>query len=224
MERAFDIVFSLIVLTLALPALVLVPLGILISDPGPVFYRAARVGRGGQVFDMLKFRSMRVSSRGPLITAAHDRRVFAFGKVIRALKLDEIPQLFNVLRGDMAIIGPRPEDPSIVAAHYTDWMHETLQVTPGLTSFGSVFYYARGEALIDEADPEGTYVRRLLPLKLAVDRAHLGQRTLLNDFRVIALTARAVLSKVLGRPMRLAQIDFATAGQWASFAQVSDLD
>lgn len=223
MSRAFDIVFSLVALACALPALVLVPLGILISDPGPVFYRADRVGKDARVFQMLKFRSMRVSDHGSVITSANDRRVFTFGKIIRTLKLDEIPQLFNVLRGDMAIVGPRPEDPSIVAQHYTDWMRETLHVAPGLTSLGSVFYYARGEALIDEADPEATYVHRLLPLKLAVDRAHMGQRSVGNDLRVIALTGKAVVAKALGRPIGLAGIDFAAASRWASFAQISDL-
>lgn len=216
MKRAFDIGFAALVLVLTLPLWLIVIVGIRIASPGPVFYRATRAGRHGTRFAMLKFRSMHEGRTGAAITAHRDPRVFGFGALIRRLKLDELPQLLNVLRGEMSIVGPRPEDPAIVAAHYSDWMMETLRVRPGMTGPGSVFYYSGGEALVDPDDPEGSYAARLLPPKLAIERAYMDRATLASDLIEIARTAAAVIGVVLGRPVAPDPRDLARAAEWVA--------
>lgn len=215
MRRAFDIVTAAAVLLLTAPLLAIAAVGIRLSSAGPVLYRARRVGRDGVIFQMLKFRSMHIGQEGATITADRDPRVFAFGRIIRAIKLDEVPQMVNVLRGDMAIVGPRPEDPSIVTRAYRDWMRETLAVRPGVTGPGSIFYYGWGEALIDPADPEGSYIARLLPAKLALERAYMDRATLRSDVSTALRTALAILGVVTGRPVPPDPRDMAAAATWA---------
>ena len=214
MRRLFDVALAGSVLVLASPLLAAGMAGVKLSSPGPVFHRAERIGRGGRTFRMLKLRSMHLGA-GAAITAGRDPRVFPFGRLIRALKIDELPQMWNVLRGDMAIVGPRPEDPGVVARHYTGWMRETLAVRPGLTGPGSIHYYGWGEDLVDPADPEGSYAAHLLPPKLALERAYMERATLLSDISITALTALAILGRVLGRPVPPPAIDVERARTWA---------
>lgn len=215
MRRGFDIAAASVVLLLTAPILVMVALGIRLSSRGPVFHHARRAGRDGVIFQMLKFRSMHVGQEGAAITAGRDPRVFAFGRFIRVTKLDEVPQMLNVLRGDMAIVGPRPEDPSIVKRAYRNWMRETLAVRPGVTGPGSIFYYGWGEALIDPADPEGTYIARLLPAKLALERAYMDRATLRSDVTTALRTLLAILGVAVGRPVPPDPRDVAAAAAWA---------
>lgn len=214
MKRAFDIVFSGAVLVLTSPILAICALGVALSSRGPILYAAQRVGQNGHIFAMYKFRTMRLHAGGAVITGARDPRIFRFGGLLRKLKLDELPQFFNVIRGDMAIVGPRPEDPKIVDEHYTDWMRETLAVRPGITSPGAVFYYACGEQLVDDDAPETSYVARLLPAKLAVERGYLERATFLSDLAVIIRTVFAVLGEMSGRPMRPDPSDIDAATRW----------
>lgn len=214
MKRSLDVIMSLLILLLTAPLFLLVALAVRIFSPGPVFYRAIRVGLGGALFEMLKFRTMHVSDGGPVITARHDTRIFPIGSLLRRLKLDELPQFINVLRGEMAIVGPRPEDPKIVDQAYTPWMMETLTVRPGVTSPGAVFYYACGEALIDPADPETSYVQRLLPAKLAIERGYMERATTLSDVVCIFHTAAAIVGEALGRPVYPLAADFRAALKW----------
>ena len=216
MKRAFDIAVALLVLILVTPVLAATAVGIRLASPGPVLYRARRVGKGGRPFEMLKFRSMHVAHGGAVITAHKDTRIFAVGRLIRKFKIDELPQLVNVIRGEMSIVGPRPEDPKIVAEAYTDWMMETLEVAPGVTSPGAVFYYSLGEQLIDPADPEGSYVKRLLTPKLAVERAYLERANLASDLATIARTALAILCQPFGWPVLPAAVDRRAAERWCS--------
>src|SRR5437870_10188405 len=140
-KRLFDIVFSLLGLGILWPVLLISAAGMGLTSRGPILYRARRVGRNGEEFTMHKFRTMHHGDggRSRAVTAARDPRVFAFGSVLRRLKLDELPQLFDVLRGKMSFVGPRPEDPRIVREHYTTWHLETLRVRPGLASPGSIY-------------------------------------------------------------------------------------
>lgn len=200
MRRALDILIATAVLLVASPLLALGAAGVALSDPGPILYRAPRVGRGGAPFAMFKFRTMRVHDRGAAITAPGDSRIFPFGAFLRRTKIDELPQFWNVIRGEMAIVGPRPEDPRIVDAHYTAWMLETLRVRPGITSPAALWTYTHGDALLDPADPEGSYAARQLPVKLAIDRAYLDRRSLGYDLRVILRTAVTILRLAAGRP------------------------
>jgi lipopolysaccharide/colanic/teichoic acid biosynthesis glycosyltransferase len=125
--------------------------------------------------------------------------VFPFGALLRATKIDELPQLFNVIRGDMALVGPRPEDPEIVRRHYRADDLETLQVLPGLTSPGSLYYYTHCEGVLRDEDATQFYTERVLPLKLAIDRVYIRNATRLYDLRVILRTIGIVVARVLGR-------------------------
>jgi lipopolysaccharide/colanic/teichoic acid biosynthesis glycosyltransferase len=136
---------------------------------------------------------------GSAITAHGDPRVFPFGAWLRRLKLDELPQLFNVLRGEMAVVGPRPEDPKFVADCYTPRMRETLKVTPGLASPGSLYSTTHGEAWLSAEQPERDYVEKLLPLKLALDLVYVRRASLAYDLAVLGRTARVLAARALGQ-------------------------
>jgi lipopolysaccharide/colanic/teichoic acid biosynthesis glycosyltransferase len=199
-RRLLDLCLSSAALTVLSPLLVLVAVGVLASDGAPVLYRACRVGWDGSTFSMLKYRSMRLgaTTTQKKITGACDPRVFPFGRLMRLLKLDELPQLVNIVKGDMAVVGPRPEDPSIVERWYTEMDRETLQVRPGLTSPGSIWFYTQGERLIGDEDPEGDYVRMLMPTKLALDVVYVRDRSLGYDLRIVMRTAAAIVRIALG--------------------------
>lgn len=214
MRRIVDIAISSVALLLVSPLLVAVALAIKLSSPGPVLYRARRVGRGRQTFDMLKFRSMTRKSGGPIITAHDDPRVFPVGRFIRRTKLDELPQFINVLRGEMAIVGPRPEDPAIVRDFYTGWMLETLDVRPGMTSPGAIFYYSHIEHTLSGPETERDYVERVLVPKLAIERGYMEKATVASDMCVMVRTFGILIRKALGRPLPISQKDIDAARVW----------
>ena len=192
-KRGFDILFALVFLVLTLPALLVGMTAVRLSSPGPVFYVAKRAGRDNVPFDMLKLRTMHVGSAAvSAITGPNDTRIFTAGRILRATKIDELPQFINILRGDLSVVGPRPEDPRLVDRFYTPWMMETLAVRPGVTSPGAIFGYLEGDRLLNADDPEASYAACLLPIKLAVERVYLDRRTFLSDLSVIAKTALAI--------------------------------
>jgi lipopolysaccharide/colanic/teichoic acid biosynthesis glycosyltransferase len=214
---------ALVGLVVVLPVLLVAALGIFLSSPGPVLYRARRIGRDrrsrpeggrpahlpekrqgpsrGHEFTLYKLRTMRAeaSGNGSPITARRDSRVFRFGKWLRTLKVDELPQLVNVVRGDMAIVGPRPEDPDIARNHYSAADKETLRVPPGLTSPGSLYYYTHCEPRLTGENASETYVEEVLPLKLALDRVYLRKATLLYDAQIMGRTIAVIVARVMGR-------------------------
>jgi len=201
-KRLFDVVCASIALVLTAPLLGLAAIGIKLTDPGPVFYRARRMGYLGREFTMYKLRTMRHAPEtdgGPLITAVRDDRVYPFGRLLRRTKIDELPQLFNVLRGDMAIVGPRPEDPAIVRQHYSSTDLETLGVRPGLASPGSLYQFTAGDRLLTGADPEARYVAALLKTKLALDRVYIRHASLRRDFAIIGRTLMAIGAVATGK-------------------------
>ena len=212
MKRLFDIVSSLIGLVLLAPVIAMGILGILLSSKGPIFYVANRTGRHNKNFKMYKLRTMDVDRQGDVITSHNDPRVFKFGKLLRRFKVDELPQLYNILKGDMSVVGPRPEDPTIVASSYSEWMMETLTTRPGLTSVGSLFYYSCGEIRIDNYSPEKSYVENILPAKIALDRAYLTRANLVSDIAVIAQT----LMIVVGFEHKPDERDIGSANSWVS--------
>jgi len=214
-KRLFDILLSGIAIILSAPLWLIAAIGIASSSPGPIFYYATRIGRGGAPFRMAKFRTMTVGTASQSeITAPRDIRVFPFGRVIRLLKIDELPQLINIVRGEMSIVGPRPESDIIVSKHYTDWMRQTLRVAPGLTSVGALFGYSYGNELIDPARPEESYVERMLPAKLALERAYLDRATLSADIAYIIRTAVAIFLVPLGLKIDPAKADQRHALRW----------
>jgi lipopolysaccharide/colanic/teichoic acid biosynthesis glycosyltransferase len=200
-KRLLDVVLSTAALIVLGPIIMLAAVGIWLWDRGPVFYRARLTGREGRPFTMYKLRTMRVDHGQfkSVITAADDPRVFPYGAWLRRAKVDELPQLLNVLRGDMSIVGPRPEHPTIVDRHYRPEHRELLRVRPGLTSPGTLYDYAHGDAIIGSADPERSYVERLLPLRLALDQVYVRRASLGYDVALVARTLGLIAATVWGR-------------------------
>jgi lipopolysaccharide/colanic/teichoic acid biosynthesis glycosyltransferase len=198
--RLADRVLAAGALVVLSPVMLVAALGIKLSSRGPVFYRAVRVGRDRRVFAMYKFRTMRVrATRDSPITGRGDPRVFAFGVALRRLKIDELPQLWNIVRGEMAIIGPRPEDPAFVDECYRPVDLETLRAFPGLASPGSIYNYTHGEAMLDGASPSDEYAQRLLPIKLALDVVYVRHASRTYDLRIIGRTLWVIACRTFGR-------------------------
>lgn len=192
LKRTFDLLASALGLIILSPLFALIALLIRLTSPGPVFYRARRVGQGGREFTLYKFRSMVADAdrRGPGITAAGDPRVTSIGRVLRRTKLDELPQLWNVLRGDMSLVGPRPEDPRYVAL-YTPEQRRVLDVRPGITSLASI-EYRNEEAVLHGPDWEQRYIHEVMPAKLAIDLRYVQRATLFTDLLIILRTLLAL--------------------------------
>lgn len=190
--RFIDLLASGLGIVLLSPLFLVIAAGIKLGTPGPVFYRATRAGRDGVPFRLYKFRSMVMGAdkSGPGITAAGDRRITPVGQFLRKTKLDELPQLLNVLKGDMSLVGPRPEDPRYVAL-YTAEQRRVLAVRPGITSAASLAY-RHEEQLLKGENWEMIYCTQVLPDKLAIDLAYLAQRTLASDLKLIFQTVAAV--------------------------------
>lgn len=199
-RRLLDLLLAALALIVFSPVLLVAGLGIRLSSPGPILYRAQRVGRHRTHFTMYKLRTMHVRT-GPesAITARHDPRVFRFGGWLRRAKVDELPQLINVLRGEMAIVGPRPEAPSIVDQHYSALELETLAVRPGLASPGSIYNFTHGETVLETDDPERHYVERLLRLKLALDVVYVRRASARYDAAIMARTVWVIVAALLGK-------------------------
>jgi len=191
-KRAFDFLAALFGLVLISPILLFITLAIRLTTGGPIFYRAYRVGREGKLFRLYKFRTMIIGAdkSGPGITQSEDQRITATGKWLRKYKLDELPQLFNVLKGEMSLVGPRPEDPRYVC-HYTPEQRKILQVRPGITSMASLEY--RDEAsLLTLPDWERVYVQDLMPDKLRMELDYLHRQTFFSDLKVLFRTVMVV--------------------------------
>ena len=227
MKRVIDCLLAGTLFILTLPLMLFAIVGIKLCSTGPVMYYALRVGMDGKTFKMLKFRSMHETSaenKGAVITSKDDKRVFIFGWLLRKTKVDELPQLLNVLIGNMSIVGPRPEDPRMVELYYTDWMKVTLSVRPGITSPGAIFYYATSDNLIDVNDPEGSYATLVLPAKMAVERAYLDRANWLSDLVCILHTGLAIFGKIVNYPVLPLAGDLSSASKWvnsSAFCNVS---
>jgi lipopolysaccharide/colanic/teichoic acid biosynthesis glycosyltransferase len=200
-KRLLDVTLAAVGLLVAAPLLAAAALGISLSSPGPALYRARRAGRGGTPFIMYKLRTMHVDhgAHRSAITGPADPRVFPFGAWLRHTKVDELPQLVNVLRGEMSIIGPRPEDPQFVAAHYAPMHYETLAVRPGLASPGSLYSTTHGEIRLRPDQAERDYVERLLPVKLALDVVYVRRASAGYDVALIARTVSVLAGRLAGR-------------------------
>jgi len=200
-KRLADCLISIIILLILSPLFLIAVVGIKLSSAGPVLYRAKRVGLNGCIFIMYKFRTMdsnetQLSSR---ITAKRDPRIYPFGLWLRRFKIDELPQLFNILKGEMSFVGPRPEDPDIVQQHYHSYYFETLRVLPGLASPGSIYNYTHGEKLIDVENTEDFYITQLLPTKLALDAVYVREASFLYDLKIVARTIWTIFCIMIGK-------------------------
>ena len=216
-KRLFDMAAAIIGLLLLSPVFLLAFVGIKATSSGPAIYRARRMGQHGVVFVMHKFRTMHVANQpASVITGVADKRVFGFGRLLRATKIDELPQLYDVLTGTMSIVGPRPEDPKIVEQHYNQLARETLNVASGLASPGSIYNYTHGHLYLRDADPEGSYVRQLLPMKLALELVYLRRQSFTGDLLVIARTAITIVRIALGQRLFAEPPEMAEARQLES--------
>jgi lipopolysaccharide/colanic/teichoic acid biosynthesis glycosyltransferase len=194
MKRLFDVVVSATGLTLLAVPFAVIAIIIKVSSPGTVFYRQKRMGRGGRPFWLYKFRSMRATEGGAQVTVDGDPRVTAVGRVLRRWKLDELPQLYNILRGEMSVVGPRPEVERFVQ-HYTAEQRLVLEPTPGLAGLAALVYPHEADLLRGCDDPEEAYLRYLMPKKIAVDLQYEQTRTFWSDISLLGELALLVLGK-----------------------------
>ncbi|MFC1491393.1 sugar transferase [Nitrospinota bacterium] len=198
LKRAFDILFSAAALALLLPVLGVTAFFIKREDGGPVFYRGVRVGRHGKEFRIFKFRSMVMNADkiGGPSSSDDDPRITRAGKFIRKYKLDEIPQLLNVLKGEMSLVGPRPEVPEEVVK-YTEEEKRLLSVLPGITDYASIKFHNEGEILKGSEDPHETYRRLIRPEKIRLGLQYVEERSFLKDLGIIMETAGILLGSRL---------------------------
>jgi lipopolysaccharide/colanic/teichoic acid biosynthesis glycosyltransferase len=192
-KRALDVVLAALALAAAAPLIAAAAVAVRLSSPGPVLYASPRVGRDGRTFGMLKLRTMVAGAdrRGPLVTAAGDARVTPVGRVLRRTKIDELPSLWNVVRGDMSLVGPRPENPGS-AALYSAEQRRLFGVRPGITSPATIAYRHEERLLAGGGDVETRYLE-IMQRKLALELDYVARRSLWLDLRILARTLWALL-------------------------------
>ena len=189
MKRVFDIVSSLLVLIIFSPFFFIISIIILLESKGGVIYKQIRIGKNETPFYLLKFRTMKVDSdkQGLLTIGKNDSRITRFGKFLRKSKLDEIPQLFNIIKGDMSVVGPRPEVPKYVA-YYNSEQKKVLSVRPGLTDYASLVYINENELLGGTENAEQVYITQIMPDKLKLNLQYLNDHSFLLDIKLIFKT------------------------------------
>lgn len=185
-ERLFDLTAVLLLLPLLLPVGLLVALVVFLDSPGSVFYRSRRIGRDGEPFAMLKFRTMRSGARGPSLTRGRDERFTPIGRFLASSRLDELPQLWHVIRGEMRLVGPRPELPEFVEMYRRQY-DQILSVPPGITGPTQLIHFADGDQL-DSDDPLAHYAEKILPGKLQHDIDYVHERSLGGDLITVVQT------------------------------------
>lgn len=195
LKRLFDIVCSFTGLLLLLPLFLFISIGIAIGSRGGVFYLQSRVGKNNRDFKLFKFRTMRTGSdkKGLLTVGGRDPRITGIGYYLRRYKLDELPQLLNVLLGSMSLVGPRPEVRRYVDL-YSDEQKKVLLVKPGITDYASLLYFSENDLLAASSDPEQTYIHEIMPAKLALNKTYIAEAGLITDLRIIAKTLKRIVS------------------------------
>ena len=193
LKRIFDITLSLFGLIILLPFMLIIAIFIKFDSKGSVFFKQIRVTKNGKEFKIFKYRTMRVGSdKYSQITVGKDGRITKIGSFLRKYKLDEIPQLINVLIGDMSLVGPRPEVPKYVAL-YTDEQKEILKVRAGITDYASIEFSDENDLLASEEEPEKAYIEKIMPKKIELNKKYLSETSVLTDIRIILLTIKKIL-------------------------------
>ena len=195
MKRLFDIISSIVVVLLGFPFFFTIAVVIMIDGKGGVLYKQERIGRNKKPFYLLKFRTMRPGSDnlGQLTIGSKDNRITTIGYYLRKYKLDEFPQLINVILGDMSIVGPRPEVVKYVNL-YTEEQLNVLKVRPGLTDYASIIYFKENELLGNAEDPEKVYIQEIMPQKLALNTKYIREKGMLTDLKIIFKTFLKIVS------------------------------
>jgi len=193
-KRVFDLFFSVIGLLLLNPVFLSIAIWIKLDSPGPVFFRQVRVGRFGEPFRIFKFRTMRAEGEatGKQITVRDDIRITRAGRFLRRYKLDELPQLLNVVRGEMSLVGPRPEVLCYVTLYPEGVREKVLSVPPGITDYASIEYMDENALLADADDPETVYIERVMPAKLRNYERYVAERSIGMDLKIILATLKAI--------------------------------
>lgn len=193
-KRLVDLAAAVVALLVLSPLLLLAAIAVGLSSPGPILFRQERVGRGGALFRMNKFRTMRADAEaGPALTVGNDPRITRIGALLRASKIDELPQLLNVIAGDMSVVGPRPEVTKYVALWPPALREEILSVRPGMTDPASIKFRNESDVLAQYPDPERAYREIIMPEKLQLYAAYVRTHTLIGDLRLLGQTVAAVL-------------------------------
>ena len=193
LKRIFDIILSLFGLIILFPFMLMIAILIKLDSKGPVFFKQVRVTKNGREFKIFKYRTMKVGSdKYSQITVGKDDRITKIGMFLRTYKLDEIPQLINVLLGDMSLVGPRPEVPKYVAL-YTDEQKEILKVRAGITDYASIEFSDENDLLALEKDPEKAYIEKIMPKKIELNKKYLSEISILTDIKIILLTIKKIL-------------------------------
>ena len=189
LKHSFDILVSLIAFILLSPIFLIIAIIIKLTSLGPVFYKGKRVGKGGEIFLMHKFRSMIADADkiGSDLTKYGDNRITGIGKFLRKTKIDELPNLIDVLKGDMSIVGPRPESPSYTQ-YYDERQKKALHVRPGVTGLAQLQNRREELKLKNQADPDAYYIHELMPKKLEIDLYYVENRNLMLDLKIILKT------------------------------------
>ena len=196
-KRAFDLLVTFAVLPLALPLLAVIAIWVRLDSPGPALFRQERVGRGGRLFRIHKFRTMgEDDTAGPQLTVAGDARITRAGRWLRSTKLDELPQLIDVLRGDMSLVGPRPEVPRFMALYPDQVRQKILSVRPGITDQAAIEFRDEGRLLAAADDAEAFYVEAIMPRKQRYYLEYVAQRSLSGDLLILWRTLRVLLRRV----------------------------
>ena len=202
-KRIFDIIVSLLGLIVLSPGMLILAMMIKLDSSGPVFYRGARVGKKGKIFHIFKFRTMVQDAEniGGSSTSDDDSRITDIGKVLRKYKLDEMPQLIDVFRGKMSIVGPRPEVEHYVNM-FTDEEKVILDVHPGITDWATLWNPDEGALLAGSTDPERTYMEEIRPEKIKLQLKYIKERSFFSDIKIIFLTIKAILIKKPVKPIQ----------------------
>jgi lipopolysaccharide/colanic/teichoic acid biosynthesis glycosyltransferase len=198
MKRTLDFVISGLAILVLSPLLIVVAAAVKAASPGPIFFRQERIGRDFHPFKIYKFRSMikEAPTKGTAITFGDDPRITRLGRLLRKTKVDELPQLINVLKGDMSLVGPRPEIPKYVEMFRADY-EIILQVRPGITDLASIIYRDEAALLGQAQDPEEEYVKRILPEKIRLAKEYVDNASILLDFKIIIQTVLKLLADKL---------------------------
>ena len=194
MKRLFDIIFSIIILLLGLPFFIIISILILFDGDINIFFIQERIGKNKIPFKLYKFRSMKTNSEknGQITIGAKDSRITNIGYYLRKYKIDEFPQLLNVLMGHMSIVGPRPEVDKYVKL-YSNEQNQILSVKPGLTDLASISYFEENKLLGESDNPEATYINEVMPEKIKLSLEYIDNQSFINDMKIILSTIRRIL-------------------------------
>ena len=203
LKRVFDIIASFCGIIILFPLIIIVSILIKITSKGPVLFKQIRVTKNGKLFKIYKFRTMRENSEGnKQITVGKDNRITGIGHILRKTKLDELPQLFNVLKGEMSLVGPRPEVPKYVDL-YTDEQREILKVPAGITDYASIYFSNESELLGEVENPEEFYIKKIMPYKIELNKKYINEIGIMTDIKIIILTILKILGLVKLEPKEL---------------------